>query len=437
MIAPSQFVKDKFVQHGWRGSRIHVLPHFQELPSNVEPHPGRNGHILYFGRLSPEKGVGDVIAAMAHLPQMHFVIAGDGPQRNELESLAASLGSRNVSFAGQISGGALEGLIARSQFTVFPSRAYETFGKSILESYAHARAVVASDLGSRRELVEHGKTGLLYPAGNVNELAAAFQFLHERSDLAAEMGGAGWRRARDKYSPVQHFLELQSLYEQVVDSSQKGMSAARPLRVAFVGGRGVAAKYSGVESYYEATGARLAAKGHRITAYCRSYFTPKVSEHNGMRVVRLPTVRTKHLDTLLHTALSTVHASFGNCDIVHYQTLGPALFSLIPRCFGKKTLVTVQGLDWQRSKWSWFARQALKAGEWAAAHFPDRTIVVSRTLQSHFRIQHEKETDYVPNGSVFRNRRGSESLRDFRAYAAKVHTFVGETLAGEKLSPVN
>lgn len=76
---------------------------------------------------------------MARLPQIRLVIAGDGPQRSQLEPLSLRLTLNNVSFAGHVDGTALEDLITSSQFTVFPSRAYETMGKSILESYAHRR----------------------------------------------------------------------------------------------------------------------------------------------------------------------------------------------------------------------------------------------------------------------------------------------------------
>ena len=87
--------------------------------------------------------------------------------------LAVTLGLNNVEFVGHVRGAELDALIARSRFTVLPSHAYETLGKTILESYAQARAVVASDLGSRRELVREGETGLLYPDGDVEQLAAA------------------------------------------------------------------------------------------------------------------------------------------------------------------------------------------------------------------------------------------------------------------------
>ncbi len=71
--------------------------------------------------------------------------------------------------------------------------------------------------------------------------------------------------------------------------------------MAFIGGRGVISKYSGIETYYEEVGKRLVEMGHEVTVYCRNYFTPALAEHNGMRLVRLPTIRSKHLETVIHT----------------------------------------------------------------------------------------------------------------------------------------
>jgi glycosyltransferase involved in cell wall biosynthesis len=418
ILAPSRFVKQKLMENGWDGASIQVLPHFQTLPVRAEaPRPGTGAPIVYFGRLSAEKGVDDLLAAMAQLPHIRLVIAGDGPQRGKLETTAHELRLRNVGFAGQLSGAALEELIAESQFTIFPSRAYETLGKSILESYAMGRPVVASDLGSRRELVQEGETGLLYRVRDVSQLAAAIAFLHDHPELAARMGEAGRELVRLRHSPEQHFLALDKIYEQLAVRKsplrlQKTASPV-PLRIAFIGGRGVVGKYSGIETYYEEIGRRLAEKGHQVTAYCRSYFTPAIPEHRGMRIVRLPTIRSKHLESWVHTLLSTVHACFSQYDVVHYHTLGPSLFSFLPRLFGKKTVVTVQGLDWQRKKWSWIARKVLKLGEWASARWPNRTLVVSRTLQKHYLAHHSKRTSYTPNGTQLRKRRCGPYLEKF------------------------
>jgi glycosyltransferase involved in cell wall biosynthesis len=124
-----------------------------------------------------------------------------------------------------------------------------------------------------------------------------------------------------------------------------------------------------------------------------------MNTHNGMRVRRLPTIRSKHLETVVHTLLSTAHAMTSDYDVVHYHCLGPALFSFLPRLAGKKTVVTVQGLDWQRGKWGRFAARVLRWGEAAAVCLPDATMVVSRTLQEYYREHYQRDTIYVPNGA--------------------------------------
>jgi glycosyltransferase involved in cell wall biosynthesis len=447
-LAPSQFVRNKFAEHHWDTAKFRVLPHFQVAAREVEP-PASNAPLLYFGRLSAEKGVGDLLHAVRRLPGLGLVIAGDGPQRAELQALAATLDLTNVEFVGHLRGAELESLIARSRFTVLPSHAYETLGKSILESYARARAVVASDLGSRRELVHEGETGLLYPVGNVERLCHAIRLLCE-PERAQRMGLAGWQLVKEHYTPESHYRAMFGLYEELMAtksgaqpsgavekkffSRPTGSSIPEPipseagnrrLRVAFIGGRGVISKYSGIETYYEEVGARLAGMGHEVTVYCRNHFTPPLHEFLGMRLVRLPTIRSKHLETVVHTALSTAHALTQNYDIVHYHTLGPALFSGFPRWFGKKTIVTVQGLDWQRGKWGRVASLVLRLGERASAGLPNGTMVVSKTLHQHYRSEHRVETSYVPNGGALRERREPRKILDWGLTPGNYILFLG------------
>lgn len=433
-LAPSQFVKDKFIEHGWDAAKFEVLPHFQ-LVDIAKTEGAHDGPILYFGRLSREKGVADLIRAMHSLPHLRLVIAGEGEERQSLERMSAQLGTRNVEFVGHLNGAELQRTIASSRFTALPSHAYETLGKTILESHAQARAVVASDMGSRRELIENGKTGLLYRTGDVSELSAAIEFLSSHPTLAGEMGRAGRERVRRDYTPESHYRAMMNIYEGLIakknappqgvkrESSPPPLSKQnsllqsslqrRGVRVAFIGGRGVLSKYSGIETYYEEVGRRLAQRGHQVTAYCRTYFTPAAKEHEGMKIVRLATFRSKHLETVVHTFLSTLHALTQPCDIVHYHALGPALFSFIPRLAGKKTVVTVQGLDWKRRKWSRLASGILQLGEQAAIDFPNATMVVSRTLQKHFLEKHSRDTVYIPNGGLLRERRLPEKILDW------------------------
>ncbi|MFZ1140345.1 MAG: glycosyltransferase family 4 protein [Candidatus Sulfotelmatobacter sp.] len=452
-LAPSQFVRDKFVEHGWDPGKFEVLPHFQKAHELRQFETKNDAPLLYFGRLSAEKGVDDLLRAMQKVPHMRLIVAGDGPQRGELQELADSLGLSKVRFVGQVGRAERDALIAESRFTVLPSHAYETLGKTILESYAEARAVVASDLGSRRELVYQGETGFLYRTGDVNQLAAAIQSLGSTPLLAEKMGRAGWELVRQRHTDEGHSQKLLSLYEGLVarkTARNHGNAVAtdspwqfpwrtfaarnpnpivlgqkRRLRVAFIGGRGVISKYSGIETYYEEVGKRLAEMGHEVTVYCRKHFTPAQAEHNGMRLVRLPTIQSKHLETLIHTLLSTIHALTQRYDVVHYHALGPALFSFLPRLLGKKTAVTVQGLDWQRKKWGWLASAVLRRGERAAAYLPTGTMVVSQALQRRYRELHGIEAFYVPNGGVLRERSEPRKSLDWGLRPGKYILFLG------------
>src|SRR5206468_3111497 len=91
-LAPSRFVKDKLVENGWPAATIDVLPHFQRLPTQAPEDAPADAPILYFGRLSAEKGLTDLLQAMQRLPKVRLRIAGEGPQRLELEKMAESLG---------------------------------------------------------------------------------------------------------------------------------------------------------------------------------------------------------------------------------------------------------------------------------------------------------------------------------------------------------
>ena len=420
-LAPTEFVRSRFISAGFDPSRIAVLHHFQDV-APVD-HTPLGESVLYFGRLSEEKGVADLLHAAHSLTDILFEIAGEGPNRRELEALAARLELKNVVFLGHLQGDSLTQAISRSRFTVFPSHAFETFGKSITESYAHARAVVAADLGSRRELVSEGKTGLLVPPGDIAGLRDAIEFLHEHPELATRMGEAGRQLVRDFYTPAEHLARLTAIYEDTIQKSAR--DRRQPVKVAFIGGRGLVSKYSGIEAYYEEVGRELALRGHEVTVYCRSYFTPPQPTYSGMKVVRIPTIRTKHMETAMHTLLSSLHVLFSRNRIVHYHALGPSLFSFLPRLVGKKTVVTVQGLDWQRKKWNALASAVLRAGERASATLPNATMVVSETLRKYYEDRYGRSPHRIPNGTHLRERRSPSHLSDWALDSGQYILFLG------------
>jgi glycosyltransferase involved in cell wall biosynthesis len=175
------------------------------------------------------------------------------------------------------------------------------------------------------------------------------------------------------------------------------------MKIAFIGQKGIPTKQGGIEKHVEELSIRLAKAGFDVTVYSRPYYTnnrQKTYFYNGVRVINLPSLKTKNLDAITHTFISTIHALLQNYDIIHYHGVGPALLSWLPRIFRPqiKVISTFHCIDRQHQKWSSFAKLMLACGEWAACHFPHQTITVSRVLQKYCRYRFDRETTYIPNG---------------------------------------
>ena len=172
------------------------------------------------------------------------------------------------------------------------------------------------------------------------------------------------------------------------------------LRVAILGTRGVPASYSGFETCAEELGARLAARGHEVTVYCR---VPHISypgtAYRGMRLVKLPTIRSKHLDTFAHTFLASVHACTRRYDVALYFNVGVSPLTWLPRLCGQRVVLNVDGLDWKRKKWGRFARAYIRACERWAGRLPDRVVTDSRRVQQYYRERHGVGTTYIAYGA--------------------------------------
>jgi glycosyltransferase involved in cell wall biosynthesis len=197
------------------------------------------------------------------------------------------------------------------------------------------------------------------------------------------------------------------------------------MRIAMIGQKGLPATYGGIERHVEEIGKRLVQRGHEVSVFCRLYYTPPDAQDDGLLLLRRPSIHTKHFDTATHVAWSTFEAMARRFDIVHFHALGPSAFAFLPRLTGKRTVVTVHGLDWQREKWGKLAAWVLRQCEGPAAHFPDRTIVVSRTLRKHFREHHKCDAVFIPNGTNLPSPRPAKKLLQLGLTPGKYVLFVG------------
>jgi glycosyltransferase involved in cell wall biosynthesis len=157
------------------------------------------------------------------------------------------------------------------------------------------------------------------------------------------------------------------------------------MRVAMLGTRGVPASYSGFETCAEELGARLATRGHDVTVYCRvPHIAYEGSSYRGMRLVKLPTIRSKHLDTITHSLLSAVHALSQGYDVSLFFNVGSTVVTWIPRLAGQRVVLNVDGLDWKRKKWGRVARCYIRASERWATRFPHRIVTDSQRVQEYY-----------------------------------------------------
>ncbi len=172
------------------------------------------------------------------------------------------------------------------------------------------------------------------------------------------------------------------------------------MRIAILGTRGVPAAYSGFETFAEELGARLVARGHHVTVYGRSHVAPAgLSEHRGMHLRILPTIRHKYLDTVAHTALSVIDVLPRRFDVVLICNIANAPFALVPRLTGAKVALNVDGFDWERQKWGVAGRSYYRMCAWLAPKLPVALVSDARVIARWYREHYGKATTFIPYGS--------------------------------------
>ena len=200
----------------------------------------------------------------------------------------------------------------------------------------------------------------------------------------------------------------------------------RPLRIAMLGTRGVPTVYGGFERCAEQMGARLVERGHRVTVYCRRHFVdPNLKEYKGIKLVSLPTVENKYLDTLVHTGLSSLHALFRPYDVCLYFIAGNSPVSWIPRLAGKRTILNVDGLDWKREKWPRPAKLYIRAAECLATILPTAALTDLRVVQRFYKERYGARVHYIAYGSDVEPLPPGEHLRRWGLEPRKYVLFVG------------
>lgn len=188
----------------------------------------------------------------------------------------------------------------------------------------------------------------------------------------------------------------------------------RKLKIAFIGQKAVPFyRDGGVERHVEELSTRLAARGHDVLVYVRSHYLATTEDiWRGVRLKRLPSIPTKHLDAWTHTFFSSLHVLGQKVDIIHYHSIGPSTLAWIPRLFKprSKVIATFHSIDRFHKKWGVVARAYLTFGEWTATHFPHATIAVSESIKKYCKEKFNKDVFYIPNGVSIQEVKGTNEL---------------------------
>jgi glycosyltransferase involved in cell wall biosynthesis len=180
------------------------------------------------------------------------------------------------------------------------------------------------------------------------------------------------------------------------------------MRIALLGTRGIPANYGGFETFAEELSARLAARGHQVTVYCRERSPQRY--YRGVRLQYLPTIRHKYFDTLAHALLSTLHLLGNRHDVALYCNGANAIFTPWPRMFGIPVALNVDGIERQRKKWNRLAKAWYLVSEWLATFCPTVVVTDALAIQDYYRRRYGKESVFIPYGAEVGKAAASEAL---------------------------
>jgi glycosyltransferase involved in cell wall biosynthesis len=180
--------------------------------------PSKKIDVLYIGRLIPVKGISYLLHAIREVkkicPGVRVIIAGDGPQKKELENLSRRLGvSKHIRFFGKVSEKTKDALFAGSAMLVAPSIGKEGVLTTMLEAATYGVPTITTTSGSMKEFLKHSKNGLLVSPGNTQELSVSIVHLLKNKDEAERLGKNAKKDAREKWSWEKKIAALEKIYE--------------------------------------------------------------------------------------------------------------------------------------------------------------------------------------------------------------------------------
>jgi len=214
-ICPSMFSLAKHAEHGIPRDRLLHIRNFVDFRIH-KPQYENGRYALFVGRLSKEKGILTLLNAIEHL-DVPVRIVGDGPLKADYEDFVGKHRMDHVTFEGHKSGDDLKQLYENAAFLVMPSEWYENAPMTILEAYAYGKPVVGSRIGGIPEMIDHGRTGMLFEMGDPGQLAECIGNLWSNKSLCRQMGHAARDKVEREFSSEAHYEQLMKVYRNLLN----------------------------------------------------------------------------------------------------------------------------------------------------------------------------------------------------------------------------
>jgi glycosyltransferase involved in cell wall biosynthesis len=231
-IALTEFTRQKFVQGGLPPDKVVVKPNF--VPSDPGKKEERGEYALFVGRLSDEKGVKTLLRAWECLHyRIPLILVGDGPLGPQLRAESERHNPSNIIFRGHVTRDQTIAAIKGARFLILPSDCYENFPLSIAEAFSCGTAVICSRLGAMQEIVNDGRTGLHFKAGDPHDLSVKVEWAWSRPDLTETMGREARADYESKYTPERNYQLLMAIYERAMASPRRRGSVVSSQSSAF------------------------------------------------------------------------------------------------------------------------------------------------------------------------------------------------------------
>ena len=210
-IFQNEFMKDLFIKYGYDKSNCYVVENPYDCTFDIPQYEG-NDYILYFGRLSNEKGIMSLLESMKKLPDIKLKIVGNGPLLDEATRFVELYQIKNIEFLGAKYGKDLDAILKNSLFTVVPSEWLEPSPYVVLQSYALGKPVLANDIGGLTDLVKDGFTGMLSKMKDIDSLVNCIRNMYDNRENTRRMGVNARQLLEAKYNPERYYTSTMEIF---------------------------------------------------------------------------------------------------------------------------------------------------------------------------------------------------------------------------------